>query len=138
MNTKRINTKLTKVFHRVYNFVIFVLAGDITPPQVTCPANLNSAVQCGTASGQLQFQLPTGIDNSGVTNVQCSAGGIQLTPQGSQLIGNFPVGVTTVTCTATDTCGLSASCQFTATVQSGKCTSFSKNGFRYYISVCEM
>ena len=108
-----------------------MFAGDATPPQVTCPANLNSQVQCGTASGQLQFQLPTGSDNSGVANVQCSAGGVQLTPQGSQLIGNFPAGVTTVTCTATDACGLSAQCQFTATVQSGKCVPFSKNDFGY-------
>ena len=65
--------------------------------------------------------------------MQCSAGGVQLTPQGSQLIGNFPAGVTTVTCIATDACGLSAQCQFTATVQSGKCTSFSKNGLSYRI-----
>ena len=63
--------------------------------------------------------------------MQCSAGGVQLTPQGSQLFGNFPAGVTTVTCTATDACGLSAQCQFTATVQSGKCTFFRTNGLSY-------
>ena len=71
--------------------------------------------------------------------MQCSAGGVQLTPQGSQLIGNFPAGVTTVTCTATDACGLSAQCQFTATVQSGKCTFFSKNGLSYrYIGIIKI
>ena len=112
-----------------------MFAGDVTPPQVTCPANLNSQVQCGTASGQLTFQRPAGTDNSGVANVQCSAGGVQLTPQGNQYFGNFPAGVTTVTCTATDACGLSAQCQFTATVQSGKYVPFSKNDLRYYIIV---
>ena len=125
--TKYIQIEPLKLFISCLDFIsyccncpVYIYAGDVTPPQVTCPANLNSEVQCGTASGQLTFQRPTGTDNSGVANVQCSAGGVQLTLQGNQYIGNFPTTSTTISCTVTDACGLSSQCQFTATVSGGR------------------
>ena len=63
--------------------------------------------------------------------MQCSAGGVQLTPQGNQYFGNFPTGVTTITCTVTDACGLSSQCQFTATVRGGKFVILINNAICY-------
>ena len=100
--------------------LLFYFSGDTIPPTVTCPTNLISQSQCGAASGQLTFPLPTGLDNTGTPNVVCSAGNVQLTPQGNLLNGNFPSGTTTITCTATDACGLSGQCQFSATVTGGR------------------
>ena len=71
--------------------------------------------------------------------MQCSAGGVQLTPQGNQYIGNFPTGVTTISCTVTDACGLSSQCQFTATVQGGRFDVLVSNTifYRVYDTDCQ-
>ncbi|MBK8706308.1 MAG: HYR domain-containing protein [Saprospiraceae bacterium] len=81
---------------------------DTTPPTLTgCPSPISvnaSATQC--ASGPVFWTPPTASDN-------CP--GVTLTT--THLPGtSFPVGVTTVTYTATDVHGLTTLCQFTVTV----------------------
>lgn len=85
---------------------------DTQPPTITCPANLTATVatECPTSSGTgVTFPAPTASDNCpGVVTV-CNP------PSGS----TFPIGTTTITCTATDSSGNTATCSFTSTVFSG-------------------
>src|SRR5207344_3293370 len=78
---------------------------DVQAPIITCPANIvvsNTAGQCGAI---VNF-TPTATDNCpGVTVTNNPASG-----------SFFPVGVTTVTSTATDAAGNTATCTFTVRV----------------------
>jgi hypothetical protein len=77
-------------------------------PDITCPANITASAT--SASGAVvNFTTPTGSGQG--TTVTCNRN------SGS----TFPVGTTTVTCTATNSCG-TTSCNFTVTVnQPAKC-----------------
>ena len=79
---------------------------DITPPVVVPPANmLITEVPIG---GQVvHYFAPEVTDNCGAVSFICSP------PSGSV----FPLGTTTVTCTATDAAGNSAAAVFTITLQ---------------------
>src|SRR5581483_5077593 len=79
-------------------------------PTITCPPN-----QTGSAGAQaclpgtttnVTYPPPTASDNCPGVTTSCTP------PSGS----TFPVGTSTVTCTATDTSGNTASCSFTVTV----------------------
>jgi len=80
---------------------------DLTPPQMFCPlvpAIPNDLHQCGAV---VRYALPTVTDTcSPITNLVCTP------PPGSF----FPVGTTTVNCTATDGAGNSAQCSFAITI----------------------
>jgi HYR domain len=96
-------------------FVDLVARGNLeaTPPTITCPANMTvvSAVACPpTSSTAVTFPTPTASDNCPGVTVACNP------PSGSPL----PVGTSAVTCTATDTAGLTASCTFSVTVFNGR------------------
>ena len=82
------------------------ISGDTSPPQITCPATAVTftAITCPPSINTVvNFPAPTVSDNCpGVVTV-CNP------PSGSTL----PVGTTTVTCTATDVGGNTASCSFT-------------------------
>ncbi len=83
---------------------------DTTPPQITCPGSISKPPDLGTCTAVTTF-TPTFSDD-------CSVSAICSPPSGTA----FPLGMTTVTCTATDQAGLSASCNFTVTVTPGnKC-----------------
>lgn len=84
---------------------------DTQPPTITCPANITfvTAASCPPASGMPANFTVTASDNcSGVSVVCRNQNGVVVT-SGQP----FPVGTTTVTCTATDTSGNTASCSFT-------------------------
>ncbi|MCX6930902.1 MAG: HYR domain-containing protein, partial [Verrucomicrobia bacterium] len=73
---------------------------------INCPGNTN-IVTCNPAGDIVVYPLPTASSSCGIiTNLVCSP------PSGSA----FPIGTTTVTCTATDSLGSSATCTFTVTV----------------------
>ena len=79
---------------------------DKTPPVITCPSNLLFTADAGQCSrSNVTFTLEA-TDNCLVTNK------VSTPPSGS----TFPVGVTTVTNTATDASGNTSSCTFTVTV----------------------
>ena len=87
-----------------------VIVVDNQPPSITCPANVTSLtdqIACPNPACQVvSYPAPVVSDNCpGVTAV-CNP------PAGSC----FPTGVTTVTCTASDTSGNTATCSFTVTV----------------------
>jgi hypothetical protein len=83
-----------------------VTVKDTQPPSVACPANIvvktaTNADRCAVAT----YTVPAS-DNCPNVTVGCSP------PSGTC----FPLGATTVTCTATDASGNSATCSFTVTV----------------------
>jgi large repetitive protein len=82
-----------------------ITVNDEEPPTITCSDNIvvsNDPGQCGAL---VNYPDPTVSDNCPDPTFFCTPGP-----------GFFPVGTTTVTCTATDTSGNSASCSFTITV----------------------
>ena len=85
-----------------------VTVNDTQPPTITCPAPVTTvaAQTCPlSTSTVVTFPAPTASDNCpGVVTV-CNP------PSGS----TFPIGTTTVTCTATDASGNTATCSFTVT-----------------------
>jgi hypothetical protein len=89
------------------SFTVTVVLGDTTPPVVTCSSNIT--VNATSAAGAVVTYVAVATDAGGIASFAC------VPPSGS----TFPVGVTTVTCTAADNAGNSASCSFTVTVQSG-------------------
>ncbi|XP_072024979.1 hyalin-like [Amphiura filiformis] len=94
------------------------LTSDTQVPQITCPANVRSDVQCGSPTGQVQFQPAVAFDNAGTPTVEYDSGTVQFDVQQQFVTATFRAGVSTVTATATDACGLTNSCQFTVTVSS--------------------
>jgi predicted extracellular nuclease len=91
---------------------VTVTASDTTPPMISCPANATAVVatNCPIATSTVvNYVAPTATDNCGTPTVAC------VPPSGSV----FSVGTTTVTCTATDASGNTATCSFTVTVYSG-------------------
>jgi uncharacterized repeat protein (TIGR01451 family) len=78
---------------------------DDTAPAIACPAN--RAVTTASASGAaVVYPSPTATDN-------CSTPAVACVPASGSV---FPLGTTTVTCTATDSAGNGSSCGFTVTV----------------------
>ncbi|MEW6210362.1 MAG: choice-of-anchor Q domain-containing protein [Acidobacteriota bacterium] len=86
-----------------------VNTADSTAPQITCPANVTAVAPptCPVSSSTLvTFPSPTAMDDCSEVTTMCSP------PSGSA----FPAGTTTVTCTATDVSGNTASCSFAVIV----------------------
>jgi hypothetical protein len=76
---------------------------DTTPPAMTCPANVTLVPPGPGQPGVATYVAPTATDNCDPNPTEsCTP------PSGS----TFPVGTTTVTCTATDACGNSSTCAF--------------------------
>jgi len=84
--------------------------GDTVPPTITCPDNIEQNVNQGVCGAVVEFSLPTFSDNSGKVT-------IARTDNGPASAEEFPVGITTVSYTATDAAGNTASCSFDVTVK---------------------
>lgn len=86
-----------------------VTVTDAQAPSIICPPNITVPATQGTAcagAAVVNDPAPTVSDNCGATTTVC-------VPASGSV---FPVGTTTVTCTATDTAGNTATCSFTVTV----------------------
>ena len=89
-----------------------VTVADAEAPAIACPANVTAAgtaTDGGTISTIVTYGAPAASDNCGVASVTC-------VPASGSV---FEEGTTTVTCTAVDTSGITASCAFTVTVATG-------------------
>jgi len=82
-----------------------VTVADTAPPTVTCPADI--AVRATSPAGATVTYVASATDTCGIRTFAC------VPPSGSV----FPVGTTTVTCTAVDTSGNTATCSFNVAVQ---------------------
>ncbi len=87
-----------------------VTVNDTQPPTITCPANVTGVTPTITDPCAVVNFTTTASDNCPGVTVVCNP------PSGSC----FPVGVTTVTCTATDASGNTATCSFTVSVFNGR------------------
>jgi uncharacterized repeat protein (TIGR01451 family) len=96
------------------SFNVTVTGNDTTPPSMTCPGNITTPEDPpGSGQANVTYSTPTATDNcTQDVQVFCSP------PSGS----SFPVGVTPVTCTATDASNNTTSCTFTVTVVTAACT----------------
>jgi hypothetical protein len=84
-----------------------ITVNDTQPPVITCPANVVAVSPTPTSTGAVVcYPPPTASDNCPGVTTLCTP------PSGS----TFPVGVTTVNCTATDASGNTATCSFTVSV----------------------
>ncbi len=83
-----------------------IVVVDTTPPAVSCPANIVTNAPHGQTGLVVNFPAPVFSDN-------CTLASTNVSPQSGSV---FPLGVTTVLCSATDTSGNSNSCSFTITV----------------------
>jgi uncharacterized repeat protein (TIGR01451 family) len=82
-----------------------VTVNDTEPPVPACPADVTAPNDAGQATAVVAYAA-TATDNAPGVTVACSP------PSGSP----FPVGATSVTCTATDAAGNTGSCSFALTV----------------------
>jgi hypothetical protein len=78
---------------------------DIEPPILHCPQNRIVSTELGANSAIVTYEIVASDNVPGVTST-CSP------PSGSR----FPLGPSTVNCTATDLAGNSATCSFTITI----------------------
>ncbi len=81
-------------------------SADTTPPTIGCPANVNAAITYGQGFGAISYPNPVVNDDRTGATFSC-------TPASG---ANFFRGNTTVTCTATDTSGNQAGCNFAVSV----------------------
>src|SRR5678815_5748980 len=84
---------------------------DAIPPQISCPADITADATC-PAGAIVNYATPTATDNCGTPTVVRTAG-----PASGAV---FPIDNTTVTYTATDSSGNSASCSLTVTVRTAQ------------------
>jgi uncharacterized repeat protein (TIGR01451 family) len=85
-----------------------VTVQDKEGPRITCPKDIVVPTDAGACQAIVSFATPAAVDQCpGTVAVVCSP------PSGSA----FPIGVTAVTCTATDAAGNQTQCVFTVTVQ---------------------
>jgi HYR domain/Carboxypeptidase regulatory-like domain len=87
-----------------------ITVNDTQAPVITCPANITVATANVNSPCQVVTFAPTASDNCPGVTVVC-------TPASGTC---FPVGVTTVSCTATDASNNTASCSFTVSVFNGR------------------
>src|SRR5207247_157655 len=77
---------------------------DTTPPRVTCPGDMS--VQTTNAAGAAVTYIASAADPCGLASFDCS-------PRSGSA---FSVGMTPVTCAATDSVGNANSCSFQVTI----------------------
>lgn len=96
----------------MHNDQIVITVVDVTPPAITCSENIFVTIPYNQTSAVVEYPAPTASDNCSVTTSCSPASG-----------SSFAPGTTTVTCTATDPSGNTASCSFKVAVnRSPNCT----------------
>jgi hypothetical protein len=92
-------------------------AFEHAPPTITCPDDITACNDPGTCSATTVRFVVAATDDCGLTRLDCTRS------DGLGLGDPYPVGTTTVTCTAEDDAGNKSSCSFNVTVKacSNKC-----------------
>jgi hypothetical protein len=83
---------------------------DTIAPSFSCPSNINQAADSGQNYATIVIAIPTVTEACGSYTLTNNYTGT------SNASGQYPIGTTTVTYTATDTCGNIRTCNFTVTV----------------------
>jgi hypothetical protein len=90
---------------------------DNTPPEIICPANINTVTAAGNCGAVVTYTVQTNDNCTGTTLTQTTG-----LPSGAV----FPAGTTTNTFIVTDAAGNTATCSFTVTVVDGIAPTFTR------------
>jgi hypothetical protein len=82
-----------------------------SPPTVTCPASISTVTDPGQTTATRSFTVTASDLCDGTLTPTCKIGNTPITSPFA-----FPVGVTTVTCSATNSQGITGMCSFTVSV----------------------
>ncbi len=106
LGTSTVTYTATDIWSNTATCSFTVSLADVTPPTMTCPANLNqtTTVNC---TAIVNWTSPTPQDNCSTVNISNVSH-----PSGS----SFNAGTTTVTYTAADSWGNTTTCSFTVTI----------------------
>lgn len=94
------------------NFTVTVL-GDMIPPTITCPGNINIANDPGQCNAVVSWSITAADVNDNCTPDPVLLGNVQVSPQGP---GLFNVGTTNITYETSDSAGNTGNCTFSVTV----------------------
>ncbi len=83
-----------------------VTVRDTQPPSITCPDDITGTADPDQCSAVITYPGPTVTDD-------CPTGATVCAPASGSA---FPIGITTVTCSVSDSFGNTASCSFTVTI----------------------
>ena len=94
------------------------LTVNTTVPTITCPGNIAKSTDAGLCSAVVTFTTTTGGSPAPSVTCQVTGNDGHGLPSGTTVQSGaaFAKGRSTVTCTALNTCGVSASCSFDVTV----------------------
>ncbi|MFL6275670.1 MAG: HYR domain-containing protein [Blastocatellia bacterium] len=104
--TTTVTCTVTDSSQNVATCMFPVTVNDTQPPSLTCPANITTSAPVGSNCVVVTYPTPTASDNCPGVTASCTP------PSGSC----FARGATTVTCTATDSSGNTASCSFSVAI----------------------
>ncbi|XP_052220549.1 deleted in malignant brain tumors 1 protein-like isoform X2 [Dreissena polymorpha] len=123
------NTQLTCYGNGIWsNNGVPLVCTDITPPTVTCPADVSVTTDRGLQMATVTWPAVTATDNSGQAPTVF---------QSMQSGTTFQEGVYSVNVMATDSMGLSATCNFKVTVKVNRCGMLQPPQYGYILSgVC--
>ena len=94
---------------------------DLVPPTILCPANASATASVGSTSAPVTGIGPAAFsDNCSNVTVTYTQTGATTGQGGANADGNYNIGLTTVTYTASDASGNTATCFFNVTVDSGE------------------
>ena len=108
LGPNNVTLTVTDVNGNVSTCVAVVTVIDDIPPTINCPMDVVTSNDPGICGAEVFFADAVALDNCTVASVVQTAG----LPSGSV----FPIGVSTVEYTATDSSGNTSVCQFTITV----------------------
>ena len=86
-----------------------ITVGDNQPPTIICPSNIIRSTDLNLCSAIVNYATPISSDN-------CSGSSVAIVSPSLTSGSPFPKGINTVTWTAIDGSGLTATCSFTVTV----------------------
>ncbi|MBI3949247.1 MAG: HYR domain-containing protein [Acidobacteria bacterium] len=109
--TTTVNCTVTDTSGNTKSCSFTVMVNNMQPPTIACPADVNATTNPGQNCAVVNYPAPTASDNCPGVTKSCSP------PSGTC----FPLGSTTVTCTATDAASNQAACTFTVNVQMQTC-----------------
>ncbi|MBI3136138.1 MAG: HYR domain-containing protein [Bacteroidetes bacterium] len=89
--------------------ILLTTVADVTPPFITCPADINVSTDAGLCGATITYLTPVGTDN-------CPLGTNTLMTAGQASGSFFAVGTTVITYVVTDSVGNNATCSFQAIV----------------------
>ncbi|MCB9354614.1 MAG: HYR domain-containing protein [Lewinellaceae bacterium] len=95
-------------------FTLAITSTDLTPPSITCPANIATSNDPGACGAAVSYSVMAS-DNCSATVTQ---------NMGLASGSTFPIGMTTNSFTATDPAGMTATCSFTVTVNDTESPTF--------------